>query len=229
MIERPPRARGPNSMRPCSRPMTFSDASSAAISSATFDGSNRRATMPRLSMKAWISASLKRGPRNDPLMPSEYFGPPSLARGAGASFGAVSPERPSAAKAEVFLERSQVPADSGLTRGWFRCRCQMLMATPSAPPASPAAGCTNTWSNGPSRRMRPLPTQFNATPPARHKSRMPVCLCAKVVIFSMTSSVISWIDRARSISRWVSGLSGLRAGPPNTCSIFEPVIVKPAA
>ena len=218
MIERPPRARGPNSMRPCSRPMTFSDASSAAISSATFDGSNRRATMPRLSMKAWISASLKRGPRNDPLMPSEYFGVTGV------------PGVPGVPGVRgVRGVRSQVPADSGLTRGWFRCRCQMLMATPSAPPASPAAGCTNTWSNGPSRRMRPLPTQFNATPPARHKSRMPVCLCAKVVIFSMTSSVISWIDRARSISRWVSGLSGLRAGPPNTCSIFEPVIVKPAA
>ena len=34
MIERPPSARGPNSIRPCSRPTTFSSASSAATASA---------------------------------------------------------------------------------------------------------------------------------------------------------------------------------------------------
>ena len=43
MIERPPSARGPNSIRPCSRPTTFSSAISAAISSASAAGSRRRA------------------------------------------------------------------------------------------------------------------------------------------------------------------------------------------
>ena len=42
-------------------------------------------------------------------------------------------------------------------------------AAPSAPPASPAAGCTNSRSNGPSRRMRPLATQLSATPPAMQR------------------------------------------------------------
>ena len=37
MIERPPSARGPNSMRPCNRPTTFSSASSAATRSASAD------------------------------------------------------------------------------------------------------------------------------------------------------------------------------------------------
>ena len=35
----------------------------------------------------------------------------------------------------------------------------------------PAAGCTNSRSKGPSRRMRPLATQLRATPPARHRLR----------------------------------------------------------
>ena len=35
-------------------------------------------------------------------------------------------------------------------------------------------------------------------------------------IRSMISSVTTWIDAARSISRWVSGDSGLRGGPPNS-------------
>ena len=61
-----------------------------------------------------------------------------------------------------------------------------------------------------------MPTQLSATPPARHRSRRPVSRCANAVIFSITSSVMSWTDRARSISRCVSLLSGLRAGPPNS-------------
>ena len=42
-------------------------------------------------------------------------------------------------------------------------------ATPTAPPASPAAGWIQISSKGPSRRIRPLPTQLSATPPARHR------------------------------------------------------------
>ena len=38
---------------------------------------------------------------------------------------------------------------------------------------------------------------------------------ANAAIFIIASSVMSWTDRARSISRWVSWLSGCRAGPPN--------------
>ena len=37
---------------------------------------------------------------------------------------------------------------------------------PSAPPASPAAGWIQMFSNGPSRSSRPLATQLSATPPA---------------------------------------------------------------
>ena len=33
-------------------------------------------------------------------------------------------------------------------------------------------------------------------------------------IRSMISSVTAWIEAARSISRWVSGVSGFRGGPP---------------
>ena len=53
----------------------------------------------------------------------------------------------------------------GLSSSW----CQTNSAAPSAPPASPAAGWIQISSNGPSRRMRPLPTQLSATPPARHR------------------------------------------------------------
>jgi hypothetical protein len=43
MIERPPSARGPNSIRPCSSPTTFPSASSLATLSASARGSNRSA------------------------------------------------------------------------------------------------------------------------------------------------------------------------------------------
>jgi hypothetical protein len=117
MIDRAPSARGPNSIRPCSKPTTFASAIAAATSAATPAGSTRRATHPPLRAAAAMSVSEKRGPRNDPLMPSAYLGVCGL--------GAV---------------RCQSPAASGLTRGLFKCRCHKLIATPSAPPASPAAG-----------------------------------------------------------------------------------------
>src|SRR5436190_2211571 len=48
MMERPPSARGPNSMRPCSRPTTFSCAMSAAISSDSAAGITSRGLNPDL-------------------------------------------------------------------------------------------------------------------------------------------------------------------------------------
>ena len=36
---------------------------------------------------------------------------------------------------------------------------------------------------------------------------------------STTSSVTFWIEAARSISRWVIALSGVRGGPPNRARI----------
>jgi hypothetical protein len=42
-------------------------------------------------------------------------------------------------------------------------------AAPSAPPASPAAGWIQMFSNVPSRSTLPLATQLSATPPARHR------------------------------------------------------------
>ena len=79
----------------------------------------------------------------------------------------------------------------------------MNSAVPRAPPASPAAGWIQRFSNGPSRRIRPLPTQFRATPPASTRFFMPVCRCTCRAVRSMTSSVTAWIEAARSISRCV--------------------------
>ena len=50
MIERPPSARGPNSMRPCSRPITFSSSISRAIAGAH---------SPRPSLRAGIAVRLE--------------------------------------------------------------------------------------------------------------------------------------------------------------------------
>src|SRR6516164_1539056 len=47
----------------------------------------------------------------------------------------------------------------------------MVSAAPSAPPESPAAGCTQMFSNLPSRSTLPLATQLSATPPARQQIR----------------------------------------------------------
>ncbi len=103
----------------------------------------------------------------------------------------------------------------------------MKSAAPSAPPASPAAGWIQIRSNGPSRRMRPLPTQLSATPPARQRFFIPVWACTWRAARIMISSVTTWIEAARSISRWVSGDSGRRGGPPNRRSNFFEVMVRP--
>ncbi len=113
------------------------------------------------------------------------------------------------------------------SRGTPRAPCETASAAPSAPPASPAAGWIHTSSNGPSRTIRPFATQLSATPPARHNDAAPVCSCARAASLSMASSTTSWTDAARSISRWVSGPSGARGGPPNKCAKRRPVIVSP--
>ena len=56
---------------------------------------------------------------------------------------------------------------------------------------------------------------------------MPVMACTCRAQRSMISSVTSWIDAAMSISRWVSGDSARRGGPPNSVSNFGDVMVMP--
>ena len=88
-------------------------------------------------------------------------------------------------------------------------------AAPSAPPASPAAG----WMNNPSTHARrPFATQLSATPPAITRFFVPVIFVMCTTSFSITSSVTSCTDAARSIWRRMIGASGFRAGPPNSSS-----------
>ena len=102
----------------------------------------------------------------------------------------------------------------GLPRSW----CQTNRAAPRAPPASPAAGWIQRFSKRPSRRIRPLATQFSATPPARQRFFMPVCRCTCRGQRSMTSSVTAWIEAARSMSR-----CGRAATPAARRAAEEPV------
>ena len=83
-------------------------------------------------------------------------------------------------------------------RGSSSSWCHTCRAAPNAPPASPEAGCTQIFSNGPSRWMRPFATQLSATPPARHRFGSPVCACTCRAALSMTSSVTS-LNRRRDV------------------------------
>ena len=65
-------------------------------------------------------------------------------------------------------------------------------------------------------------------PPCRDTAA-PVVFLAWRAIFRTISSVTSWIERARSISRCVSFDSGARAGPPKSRSNPAPVIVSRSA
>ncbi len=76
--------------------------------------------------------------------------------------------------------------------------------------------------------MRPFATQLSATPPAIARCVMPVSAWANLASFSIASSVKSWTDRARSISRWVRSDSISRGGPPTASSKRRPVIVRPS-
>ena len=100
-------------------------------------------------------------------------------------------------------------------------------AAPSAPPASPAAGWIQSPSKCPSRRIPPLATQFSATPPARHRLRMPGS--RRDVARQRQHDVFGdlWIDAARSMCRCVSGSSGWRGAPPKSASKRALVIVRP--
>ena len=69
-------------------------------------------------------------------------------------------------------------------------------------------------SNTFSRRMRPLPTQLRATPPAMQRFVIPVSARRCRAMRTMISSVTCWIEVAMSISRCVVGPSNFRGGPP---------------
>ena len=91
-------------------------------------------------------------------------------------------------------------------------------ATPSAPPASPAAGCTQMSSKGVSRRTWPLATQLSATPPAITRFFIPVRACRSRACRTMISLTISWIDRATSLWNCSSGPSFSRGPLPSISS-----------
>ncbi len=59
-------------------------------------------------------------------------------------------------------------------RGWPLYRWAATSAAPTAPPASPAAGCSHRLSNKPCFSSLPLATQLSATPPARQRFFSPV-------------------------------------------------------
>ncbi len=103
----------------------------------------------------------------------------------------------------------------------------MSSAVPRAPPASPAAGWIQMFSNGPSRRSLPLATQLSATPPAMQRFFMPVCSWMCRPIFITMSSVTFWIEAAMSMCSWSSLPSAGRAGRPNSWWNFSDVIVRP--
>ena len=87
---------------------------------------------------------------------------------------------------------------------------------PSAPPASPAAGWIQMFSNGPSRSIRPFATQLSATPPARHRFFKPVSLAhvARRAEHDLLGHASG--SRRRCPCRAASiGSSGSRGGPPN--------------
>ena len=83
-----------------------------------------------------------------------------------------------------------------------------------------------------------MPTQLRATPPARQRFFIPVSRWIVRVMRSMTSSVTSWTDRARSMSRWAQ--QGFRlsrrpaeepvellVGHGEACAVVEVVHVEP--
>ena len=93
------------------------------------------------------------------------------------------------------------------------------IAAPSAVPASPAAGCTQICSNGPSAASRELATQFSATPPAMHRFGSFVRACSQRARSSSTSSNRRWTVAARSACCCVHSSSGSRAGANSARSI----------
>ena len=219
---RPPSARGPNSIRPWSRPTTLP----AARRSATAPGS--------------CSRDRPCGTGN----PSTRARPQFLRRVRGAE------ER---ARHAVRVRRQIRRRRGREVLALIRRNLFFLFSDPPRPPllralprlaevAVPdrergADGAARVARRGldpevvedPSPRSRPFATQFSATPPARQRYRAPVVFFACRAIFRTISSVTSWIERARSISRCVSSDSGSRAGPPKSRSKPAPVIVSRSA
>ena len=75
--------------------------------------------------------------------------------------------------------------------------------------------------------MRPLAEQLRATPPARARRGIRVWRWTVRARRRIASSATAWTDAARSISRWVSGDSGRRGGPPKSLSKRREVMVSP--
>src|SRR5512147_2811728 len=84
-------------------------------------------------------------------------------------------------------------------------------------------------SNGPSRKSRPLATQFSAMSPARQRFSAPVCRRTACASLKITSSVTTCTERARSICRCASGASGVRAWPPNNSRKRSLMLATPEA
>ena len=87
----------------------------------------------------------------------------------------------------------------GCSRSFFNSLCHKPKAAPSAPPASPAAGCIHKFLNIFSLIIFPFATQFNATPPAMHKFLLSLSLDNDLTIRRTISSVADCIEAAMSI------------------------------
>src|SRR3977135_3070147 len=74
-------------------------------------------------------------------------------------------------------------------------------------PSSPAAGWIQTFSKPDSRAIRPLATQFSATPPATHKFFAPLVSRSHRARASSTFSVSSCTRQARSSQCRIDGLA----------------------
>ena len=103
--------------------------------------------------------------------------------------------------------RPSVNGSAGSPASAHSCR-----AAPSDVPASPAAGCTHTSSNGVSRQMRVLATQFNAVPPAMARVRSPVRSCSQQASSTSTSSRHCCTDAARSACSAAQSVSSAPRG-----------------
>ena len=101
-----------------------------------------------------------------------------------------------------------MPSPPLVLRGWPLKMWTAASAAPTAPPASPAAGWIQMFSNAPSRSTLPLATQLSATPPARHKFFAPVFLARLRVRRSTASSSTAWMEAATSM--WNAGKQFVR-------------------
>ncbi len=107
-------------------------------------------------------------------------------------------------------------------------RSRRRAAAPSAPPASPAAGWIQMSSKMPLAQQPPVGDAVERHAAREAELSLPVSSRACRATRSTISSVTSWIEAARSISRRVMRASGLRAGPPNSASKRAFVMRRPS-